>query len=128
MRLGPCEHRHETSVAAALSAGAFVAELIAGCPAGMPLDAQAVLTEHPELVNHKSALLELAYSSASDALLTPITDALGWKDRMNTPGTVGAHNWTFRLPWTLDELFSAADPVATARELAHLAERYGRKR
>jgi 4-alpha-glucanotransferase len=58
--------------------------------------------------------------------LTPITDALGWKDRMNTPGTVGTHNWTFRLPWTVDELFSASEPLATARQLAHLAERYDR--
>jgi 4-alpha-glucanotransferase len=76
----------------------------------------------------KSALLELAYEASSDGLLTPVTDALGWHDRMNTPGTVGTHNWTFRLPWTADELFSAPEPVATAAELAHLAERYGRKR
>jgi 4-alpha-glucanotransferase len=76
----------------------------------------------------RDALLELAYSAGSDALLTPITDALGWKDRMNTPGTVGAHNWTFRLPWTVDELFSASEPVATRQRLAHLAERHGRKR
>jgi 4-alpha-glucanotransferase len=76
----------------------------------------------------RDALLELAYSASSDALLTPITDALGWKDRMNTPGTVGTHNWTFRLPWTVDELFSAPEPLATARQLAHLAEQYGRKR
>jgi 4-alpha-glucanotransferase len=73
------------------------------------------------------ALLSLAYAAASDALLTPVTDALGWKDRMNTPGTVGPHNWTFRLPWTAGDLFSAPEPVAAARELAHLAERYGRK-
>src|SRR5262249_25615868 len=53
--------RHETSVAAALPASTFVADLIAGCPAGVPLDAHAVLAEHPELINHKSALLELAY-------------------------------------------------------------------
>jgi 4-alpha-glucanotransferase len=76
----------------------------------------------------KTALLELAYSASSDALLTPITDALGWRDRMNTPGTVGTHNWTFRLPWTVPELWKAPEAVATARELAHLAERYGRKR
>jgi serine/threonine protein kinase/Tfp pilus assembly protein PilF len=61
MKLSSCEHRHQTSVAAALSASTFVAELIADCPAGMPLDAHAVLAEHPELLNHKSALLELAY-------------------------------------------------------------------
>lgn len=76
----------------------------------------------------KSALLELAYSSASEALLTPITDALGWRDRMNTPGTVGPHNWTFRLPWTTGELETAPEMVALERELAHLAERYSRKR
>jgi len=72
-------------------------------------------------------LLALAYDAASDALLTPVTDALGWKDRMNTPGTVGPHNWTLRLPWSVEELFSAPDPVAAARDLAHLAERHGRK-
>jgi 4-alpha-glucanotransferase len=76
----------------------------------------------------RAALLELAYSAGSDALLIPITDALGWRDRMNTPGTVGTHNWTFRLPWTVDQLSTAQEPVATAAELAHLAERYGRKR
>jgi len=76
----------------------------------------------------RTALFELAFSSSSDALLVPITDALGWQDRMNAPGTVGTHNWTFRLPWSLPDLFSAPAPVAAARELAHLAERYGRKR
>ena len=54
--------------------------------------------------------------------------ALGWPDRMNTPGTVGQHNWTWRLPWRLGELSEAPEAVAMARELAHLAERYGRKR
>ena len=76
----------------------------------------------------KTALLELAYASACDALLTPVTDALGWSDRMNTPGTVGPHNWTFRLPWRLAEMERQPETVAVARELAHLAEKYGRKR
>jgi 4-alpha-glucanotransferase len=74
------------------------------------------------------ALLELAYASSSDALLTPITDALGWPDRMNTPGTVGTHNWTFRLPWTVEQLFTQPEPLAAAQHLAHLAERHDRKR
>jgi 4-alpha-glucanotransferase len=47
---------------------------------------------------------------------------------MNTPGTVGPHNWTFRLPWRTGELETAPEMVALARELAHLAERYSRKR
>jgi 4-alpha-glucanotransferase len=76
----------------------------------------------------RAALLELAYSSASDALLTPITDALGWKARMNTPGTVGEHNWTFRLPWTTEELLREEEPQRVARELRELAEKHDRKR
>ena len=72
------------------------------------------------------ALLELAYGSASDSLLVPITDALGWRDRMNTPGTVGDHNWTWRLPFRLDELSTAKEPAGLASHLASLAKRHGR--
>jgi 4-alpha-glucanotransferase len=72
------------------------------------------------------ALLEMAFGAASDSLLLPITDALGWRDRMNVPGTVGSHNWTFRLPYTLDELASAIEPVRMAERLASLAKRHGR--
>jgi 4-alpha-glucanotransferase len=75
-----------------------------------------------------AALLELLYASASDAVLTPINDALGWRERLNTPGTVGRHNWTWRLPWRLDQLWTEPEPVAMARFMSHLAERYGRKR
>jgi len=46
---------------ASLCARALVSELIAGSPPGAPLDAQGVLRGHPELANHKSALMELAY-------------------------------------------------------------------
>jgi len=76
----------------------------------------------------KNGLLELLYSAASDAVLTPITDALGWRERLNTPGTVGRHNWTWRLPWRLAELDTVPEVVAAARLLTHLAERYGRVR
>ena len=76
----------------------------------------------------RRALLELLYASGSDAILTPINDALGWRDRLNTPGTVGLHNWTWRLPWRLGELETAPQVVAAARLLTHLAERYGRLR
>ncbi|HWE23769.1 MAG TPA: 4-alpha-glucanotransferase [Myxococcales bacterium] len=76
----------------------------------------------------RRALLELLYASASDAVLTPITDALGRRERLNTPGTVGRHNWTWRLPWPVGELDTAPEAVAAARLLTHLAERYGRVR
>ena len=76
----------------------------------------------------RKALLELLYASSSDGILTPITDALGLRERLNTPGTVGSHNWTWRLPWRLGELETAPEAVAATRLLTHLAERYGRVR
>lgn len=75
----------------------------------------------------RAALLELLYGAASDSVLTPITDALGWRDRLNTPGTVGVHNWTWRLPWTLSELSRVPEVLAVLRDLAHLADRHGRR-
>jgi 4-alpha-glucanotransferase len=74
----------------------------------------------------RKAFLELAYGSGSDALLTPITDAFGLRDRINLPGTVGPHNWTWRLAWRLPELESRPEPLAIALHLAHLAWRTGR--
>ena len=73
-----------------------------------------------------AALLEMAYSGGSDSVLLPITDALGWRDRMNTPGTVGTHNWTWRLPFRLDE-FDTSEQLTVLRDrLASLAKRHRR--
>ncbi|GAC1345668.1 MAG: 4-alpha-glucanotransferase [Myxococcales bacterium] len=74
----------------------------------------------------REAFLALAYGSASDALLTPITDVLGLRDRLNTPGTVGPHNWTYRLDFSLPELSRRPEVVAITDHLAHLAGRTGR--
>ena len=77
----------------------------------------------------RDALLALAYESSCDALLVPITDALGWADRMNTPGTVGPWNWTWRLPWKLGgELENEPQIKAMIANLRTLAERTGRAR
>ena len=77
----------------------------------------------------RDAFLRLAYVSSSDALLIPITDALGWSDRMNTPGTVGPHNWTWRLPWKLGgELENDAQIRSMVKNLMSLARETGRLR
>jgi 4-alpha-glucanotransferase len=54
------------------------------------------------------AFVELLGASGSDVALLLIQDVLGIKDRINTPATVGTHNWSYRLPATIDEL--RADP------------------
>ena len=58
-------------------------------------------------------LLRSLYGATSDLALVLAQELLVEKRRINTPATVGPHNWTYRLPATLEDL--AADPVVTAR-------------
>ena len=57
--------------------------------------------------------------------LVPFQDALGSKERVNTPGTNDGNNWTFRAPMTVDELLA---DEATIERLAKLAAETGRSR
>ena len=51
----------------------------------------------------------LAYHAGSDLLLLPVQDAFGWRDRINTPATIGDDNWTWRMPIGVDALETHAD-------------------
>lgn len=62
------------------------------------------------------ALLELLVAAASDFVILPMQDVFGWRDRINLPATVIDDNWTWRLPWAIDEI--RAQPEA--RELARV--------
>jgi 4-alpha-glucanotransferase len=64
----------------------------------------------------RDALLELAATAGSEELFIAMQDVFGWRDRVNVPATVGEHNWTWRLPWPVDEL----DRIPEARERADL--------
>lgn len=50
------------------------------------------------------ALLDLLNGSGSDLVLFLIQDLLGGKERINTPATMGPHNWSYRLPKTVEEM------------------------
>jgi 4-alpha-glucanotransferase len=69
----------------------------------------------------RDALLGAAYGAGSDELFVPVQDLFGWTDRINIPGTIGDHNWTWRLPWRVDEMAGvpeAAERAAFCRQLA----------
>ena len=55
------------------------------------------------------ALLGTLAGARSDLVLLLWQDVVGTEDRINTPGTVGPHNWTWRLPATLADTLS--DPA-----------------
>ncbi|RPH58292.1 MAG: hypothetical protein EHM89_12625 [Acidobacteria bacterium] len=76
---------------------------------------------------NRDILLEAVYASASDLLILPIQDVFGWRERINEPGTVNDTNWTFRLPWPVDQLNSEPEARACAERLRNWADRHGRR-
>jgi 4-alpha-glucanotransferase len=49
-------------------------------------------------------LIDLLLRSGSELALLLVTELIGDRARINLPGTVGPHNWTYRLPRGIDEL------------------------
>jgi 4-alpha-glucanotransferase len=50
------------------------------------------------------ALLRYLYDAKSDLALVLAQELIGSRERINTPGTVGPHNWTWRLPKPIEDL------------------------
>lgn len=75
----------------------------------------------------RDALLEALFASGSSLLLLPIQDIFGWRDRVNTPAVVDDINWTWRLPWAVDDLLTEPHADERAGFLRRLAERHGRE-
>jgi isoamylase len=71
----------------------------------------------------RDTILRAIYASPSTLTLVTFQDALGLRDRINVPGTVGDGNWTYRMDRDVDAL--ARDRETTDR-LRRLAEETGR--
>lgn len=76
----------------------------------------------------RDRILAAAYRSGSSELFFPIQDVFGWPDRINVPGTVGPHNWTWTLPWPVERLQDEPQARERAGVLRGLAEATGRAR
>ena len=64
------------------------------------------------------ALLRALLAAPSRLAIIPVQDVFGWRDRINTPAQVDEHNWTWRLPWRVDELGDVAEACDRAEALA----------
>ncbi|MFN0061935.1 MAG: 4-alpha-glucanotransferase [Myxococcaceae bacterium] len=64
------------------------------------------------------ALLGAAFQAASNGLIVPWPDLIGDANRINQPGTVGPHNWTYSLPGPASELLSHPQTRELARCIA----------
>jgi len=102
---------------------------------GLPADARERLRELPGMKaldvgrpfdeGARDLILRLIYSAPSTLSIVPFQDALGARQRINTPGTVGQANWSFRAEQTVDDLLADG---ATIERLAKLAAETGRSR
>ena len=85
------------------------------------LHASGLDVGQPFTARLRDQLLRLLYGSRSRELLVPVQDVFGWQERINVPGTVGEHNWTWRLPWPVDALSSVPEAIERAGFCRRLA-------
>lgn len=67
-------------------------------------------------------LVDGLYAAGSDVALLVVQDVFGTRDRINTPATVGPHNWSYRMPLGVEAL-AGAQGRERAAWLRTLAER-----
>jgi 4-alpha-glucanotransferase len=72
-----------------------------------------------------AALVNGLYGAGSDTALLLVQDLYAGRERINTPATVGDHNWGYRLPWPVETLAGAAER-GRAAWLREIARRHGR--
>jgi 4-alpha-glucanotransferase len=72
------------------------------------------------------ALLRAALNSQSAWCILPWQDLFGEAERVNTPGTVGPHNWSYRMKVELEQLLTREDTRRVADWLGRLT-REGRR-
>ena len=72
------------------------------------------------------ALLRALCGAGSNLVLLPVQDIFGWRDRVNTPAVVDEVNWTWRLPWPVEELQSQSNAKERSAFLRKLIEACGR--
>lgn len=72
------------------------------------------------------ALLKAALNARSAWCILPWQDIFGEKDRVNTPGTMGDHNWSWRVRWEVEELLLRDETRRAADWIARLT-REGRR-
>ena len=87
----------------------------AGCDPDAPFDHRT-----------RDALLRALFGAGSDFVIVPLQDLFGWRDRVNVPAVVNDENWTWRLPWPIDDLPTHPEARDRAVFVRTLATRSGR--
>lgn len=64
------------------------------------------LSKNPDFDEVKEHVLERLYHSKAQFVILPFQDIFGFGEehRINFPGTFGDHNWSWRMPFTIEDL------------------------
>lgn len=88
--------------------------------------AAAITTDETFSNRVRDALLVTLFGARSDLVLAPLQDIFGWTDRINVPAIVSDENWSWRLPWPVDEMLYHSETSDRAAFLERLARRTAR--
>jgi len=101
-------------------------EAIAAVPSVQAAAADVDLLAAPFVPTVRDALLESLFASTSGVVLFPVQDVFGWHDRINEPATVNDDNWSYRLPWPIDQVDDQPEARERRDALRRWADRHGR--
>jgi 4-alpha-glucanotransferase len=91
-----------------------------------PLSQAGVVADQPFGSRVRDALLELMFQAGSNLLVLPLQDVFGWRDRINTPATIGSDNWSWRIPWPVNTMRRHAEVRERGAQLRAWAQESGR--
>ncbi|HKM98968.1 MAG TPA: 4-alpha-glucanotransferase [Candidatus Binataceae bacterium] len=72
------------------------------------------------------AILRSLYASPARLVVPPIQDLFGWNDQINRPGTISDTNWSYRLPFALEQRGKNSQIQSRVGKLRALAVDSGR--
>jgi len=91
---------------------------------GLGIEDQAALSAFDDRLREQ--IISAIYASPARLAIFPIQDLFGWKDRINTPGTIGPDNWRWRMPFAAGEALADPNRRKAIEKIRALAERTGR--
>lgn len=109
-------HKNPTEHSGWQSQGAHNTLRILSEFAGIPIPANGPWPPYTEGVRLR--LLKALFSSNSRHALLMVTELFSIDERINRPGSADASNWSFRLPWTLEQIESDPHLLDICRKLA----------
>jgi 4-alpha-glucanotransferase len=71
-------------------------------------------TKPPAFSKAREKALASLLGAGSRIVILPIQDIFGTRDRVNTPGTLGDHNWTYRFPTPAEDFLKKHAAAAEA--------------